>query len=310
MLKEKKSGDTISIPLGVIVGVVMSLLLVPISFYFVNKEDNRYVKSVSSPEVLGLEDYISTDEDISVTDSPQLGYFVVLGFNDVYKTIPDEDFSSLITDSKLDKEKFNEYLERKIIPYFETLFGEKELIKNDKGEFMARKVDIVPNYSTIFNKVNEAYVNGIKDIRIDIDSNDGPGTDGKYADRYMEVDNSQQKLYVWENGVVQKVIGLSGPVYGWQVYGVFPIVDKGREPIAPGGKYMPYWMAFHYSKKQDSWYGLHALIWMYKEDGSKWYEPESNIFTRQSAGCIRMVLADAKYLYENFEKGDFLLIHE
>lgn len=88
------------------------------------------------------------------------------------------------------------------------------------------------------------------------------------------------------------------------------MVDKGIEPIAPGGKYMPYWMAFYYSKKQDSWYGLHGLIWMKRDDGTRWIEPETNIGLRKSAGCIRMVVADAKYLYENFEKGDFILIHE
>ena len=117
-------------------------------------------------------------------------------------------------------------------------------------------------------------------------------------------------LFVWMNGEVVKTILLSGPKYGFQVYGVFPIVDKGIEPEAPGGKYMPYWMAFYYAKGQDSWYGLHSLIWWYGEDGNKVYETINNIGRRESAGCIRMLLDDAKYLYENFKIGDYILIHE
>lgn len=287
--------------------LVISLSLIHLSFYFINKEDRTYLKHIANSDVVGIESNIT---EISLEDSIEERYFVRMNFNEIYKTISHEDFSSLITDGSLDREKFDEYVNKKITPYFEAVFGDKELVKNSKGEFYTRKSDTVPNFSTLYDQINGAYSIGITDIRVDIDGGDGPGTDGLFAEEYMEVDNSQQKLYVWKDGVVEKVIGLSGPVYGFQVYGVFPIVDKGREPIAPGGKYMPYWMAFHYSRKQDSWYGLHGLIWMYKEDGGKWFEPESNIYTRQSAGCIRMLVADAKYLYENFEKGDLLLIHE
>ena len=317
MPNNKKTKDTISIPLGGIVGIVVSLLLVPLSFYLIGKQEKQYVKPAIGPDVMGLETNLPENipvedkiEEVVFEEDSGEQYFVRIGFNGVYRTIPHKDFLSLLRDSVLDKEKFQVYLSRRIVPYFETIFGDKETVKNSKGSFLTRKNDIVPNYSTLYDKINSSYISGITDIRVDIDGGHGPGTDGKYAEKYMEVDNSQQKLYVWKEGEVQRVIGLSGPVYGWQVYGVFPIVDKGREPIAPGGKYMPYWMAFYYSKKQDSWYGLHALIWMYKADGSKWFEPESNIYTRQSAGCIRMVLEDAKYLYENFQKGDILLIHE
>lgn len=319
MHSSKKSKETISISLGSILGIVVSIALVPFSIYLVHREEQRYVKPVVSPDVKGIE--IDTTEDSASPELPEVAeevtfvgnteeYFVRMNFNGIYRTISHEDFSTLITDGALDKEKFDNYLNKKIAPYFDAIFGEKVLVKNRNGQFYTRKGDVAPDFSTLYEKINNGYINGIKDIRIDIDGGDMPGTDGKYAEKYMEVDNSQQKLYVWKNGVVEKVIGLSGPVYGFQVYGVFPIVDKGREPIAPGGKYMPYWMAFYYSRKQDSWYGLHGLIWMYREDGSKWFEPESNIYTRQSAGCIRMVVSDAKYLYENFQKGDLLLIHE
>ena len=73
---------------------------------------------------------------------------------------------------------------------------------------------------------------------------------------------------------------------------------------------MPYWMGFYNSRWQNSWYGLHALIWWYDGEGNKVYESVGNIGLRKSAGCIRMLLEDAKYLYYIFERGDLVLIHE
>lgn len=309
MEEKKKSDDRISIPIFAIIGVVASILLIPFSLYIFNKDENDYLKQLKEAEVKGIQSEASSQvqgaEDIS-----EVKYFVSVEFNGVYRTISNTDFASLLTDSKLNKAKFDEYIDTKVISYFDGIYAGTTQVSNSNGEFETKVSDIIPDYSTLYEKVNELYSSGTTDIRVEVEGKDSPGTDGKYAEKYMEADNSQQKLYVWKDEKIEKVIGLSGPVAGWEVYGVFPIVDKGREPVTADGKYMPYWMAFYYSPKQSSWYGLHGLIWKYEEDGSKWYEPESNIYTRQSAGCIRMVLADAKYLYENFEKGDLLLIHE
>lgn len=224
--------------------------------------------------------------------------------------IYDEEVQPMIDKGALDKERFEKYLEEKIKPFFQEKYGQTVIVKSSKGEFVSKLADEEINFSNIYDKVNSSFISNFNNIWIDLDYKITAGTDGKYAQKYIEVDNSQQRLYVWKGGKIEKEILLSGPKYGWQVYGVFPIVDKGMEPIAPGGKYMPYWMAFYYSKKQNSWYGLHGLIWMKTEDGGRWIEPETNIGQRKSTGCIRMVVADAKYLYENFEKGDLVLIHE
>ncbi len=307
MHEKKKNEDLISIPFVAVIGIVASILLVPISFYLFNKGGNEYLKQINESEVKGIQSEAS-DQLENVEE--EVRYFVRIEFNGVYRTISSNDFTSLLTDSKINKSKFDEYVEKKVISYFEAVFGGKEMVKSSKGEFLTRTSDKIPEYSSLYEKINESFSSGVSDIRVEIDGKEGPGTDGKYADKYLEVDNSQQKLYVWKNGKVEKIIGLSGPVDGWEVYGVFPIVDKGREPVTSDGKYMPYWMAFYHSQKQNSWYGLHGLIWKYEKDGGKWFEPESNIYTRQSAGCIRMLVEDAKYLYENFQKGDILLIHE
>lgn len=196
-----------------------------------------------------------------------------------------------------------------VIPHFEKRFGGKTFARNRAGSFIYWKEDIIPDFTNIFEDVLKAFKSGIN-TSVYIEGKDLPGTDGKYAGRYIEIDNSKQKLYVWINGKVEKEILLSGPRAGYEVYGVFPIVDKGIAPIAPTGRYMPYWMAFYYSPKQNSWYGLHSLIWWYDENGKKVYEPTTNIGVRRSGGCIRMLLEDSKYIYDIFEKKDPILIHE
>ena len=321
MKKQERTLGEIVIPLNHLITVVFVwLIAVPISVFFFLSQTIKNPGRVLGTQSKEVESVFLEDKEnpISTSDLKDVGKVVVgdkvyslsICLKDLCRNLFNDDFRSLIIGEELDKYNFEKYIETNVRPYFESKYGQKVVVKNSKGEFLARVEDEVINYDSLFDKVNSAYLAGINNIKIDLDYKITAGTDGKYADKYIEIDNSQQRLYVWEEGKIIKEIALSGPVYGFQVYGVFPIVDKGREPIAPGGKYMPYWMAFYYSKKQDSWYGLHALIWGYNEDGTKWYEPARNIGTRQSAGCIRMMFDDAKWLYENFEKGDLILIHE
>ncbi len=213
----------------------------------------------------------------------------------------------LYEDGALSQKLINTVVLEKIYPYFEQASGGKGILTNSHGSYTYWKKDRVPDLTNIFSEIYSAFERNLTTVSIQM--KDLPGTNGSFAEKYIEVDNSKQKLYVWIGGKVVKEIPLSAAREGYQVYGVFPIVDKGVNPIAPTGRYMPYWMAFYYSKTQDSWWGLHGLVWWY-EDGRAIYEPESNIGVRRSGGCIRMLEKDAKYLYEIFEKGEYILIHE
>ncbi len=216
--------------------------------------------------------------------------------------------NSVMKDGTLNKSSVYQEVLDKVISHFEKGYGGKGLASNDKGSFTYWKEDVRPDLSTVFDDVYKSFKSGL-DTNVEIELKELPSTDGKYAARYIEIDNSRQKLYVWRDGNVEKEISLSGPKDGYEVYGVFPIVDKGLNPKAPSGDFMPYWMAFYYSGRQNSWYGLHGLIWWYDSNGNAVYESAENIGVRRSGGCIRMLEEDAKYLYENFEKGDLILIH-
>lgn len=251
--------------------------------------------SVPQQDVLGAE-YIPEDREFTISVC-HIENCVYLSSLDVTK------------DGEVDKGLVYQLVLEKVFPYFEDTYGGKGFASNRGGSFVYWKEDIRPDLSNVFDEVYKSFKSGL-DTNVEISLLDMPSTDGKYATKYIEIDNSRQKLFVWNNGVVEKEILLSGPKEGYEVYGVFPIVDKGLNPKAPTGDYMPYWMAFYYSPSQDSWYGLHGLIWWYDSNGRAVYEPESNIGIRKSGGCIRMVEEDAKYLYEAFQKGDLILLHE
>ena len=228
----------------------------------------------------------------------------------ICQDIPKEEVKNFFEEEKLKKEKVMVYFLEEVIPFFEDSFGKKIVVKNKKGSFNTWNIDKRPDLSMVYKQMLSELEKETPPEPIIVKMKDLPGTDGKYSERYIEIDNSKQKLYYWEKGKVEKIIKLSGPKYGFQVYGVFPIIDKGLAPIAPSGNYMPYWMAFYYSPRQDSWYGLHALIWHYDKNGKKIYESLDNIGKRKSAGCIRMLVEDSKYLYSKMDKGDKILIHE
>lgn len=227
-------------------------------------------------------------------------------------TIGKDSIKSFYNGSQLNRRELYMYLLENVVTYFEKLSGGKTKIENRSGSFYIWENDYIFDTSNIYTDVEDILLNRFEKNyiwKIEIDKKDIPGTTGTYADKYIEVDYSKQKLYVWLDHELVKTILLSGAKNDFEVYGVFPIVDKGIQPIAPGEKYMPYWMAFYYSPSQDSWYGLHALIWWYDDSGNKIFESVGNIGIRRSRGCIRMLLEDAKFLYDNFDKGDPILIH-
>ena len=273
------------------VDIQLTILLGLILFYGIS--NNR---GSSKDEVLGVQDDmgVATEYTVSVCHVEDCVY------------IPS---TSVTKDGEINEGLVYQEVLDKVISHFEEMYGGKGLASSSNGSFTYWKQDVRPDLSSVYKEVYSSFKSGV-DTNVEIELKDLPSTDGKYAEKYIEIDNSRQKLYVWRNGVVEKEILLSGPKDGSEVYGVFPIVDKGLDPKAPTGDYMPYWMAFYYSTQKASWYGLHGLIWWYDANGNIVHESENNIGVRRSGGCIRMLEADAKYLYDNFNKGDLILIHE
>jgi hypothetical protein len=71
-----------------------------------------------------------------------------------------------------------------VIPYFENKHGGKTFVKNRGGEFIYWRYDNVPDFSNIYDKVYEAFKSGVNS-RVEVVIKDLPGTDGRYADKYI-----------------------------------------------------------------------------------------------------------------------------
>ena len=141
-----------------------------------------------------------------------------------------------------------------------------------------------------------------------------PNTDGTVAQRYIEVDGSRQVMFVWESGKYKKY-RMSGAFPEYNPVGVFTILNKS--PLAwssTANKWMPYWMAFTYDKKQAAMLGIHALIYWYpgfqKTGETKIYEPESNIGKPRSTGCLRLTVSEAEKVYNWAKVGDVVVVHD
>ena len=295
--------------------LLLSFLLLFILFVGYEVFDNKeiFIKSSLNPvdESTVLSDTVYTSPEV-VEESIKYPSVNVCYKDNCYYILP-EIVESFYIDDQLNTNSLYMYLLENVVGYFEKLSGGKTLVKNNKGSFYVWEEDSLIDTRNIYQGVERLLIDrdaDVYELRYELYKKDLPGTDGRYSNRYIEVDNSKQKLYAWYDGEVIKTINLSAAQDGFEVYGVFPIIDKGIQPMAPSGHYMPYWMAFYYSPWQHSWYGLHGLVWWYDDSGNKVFENTDYIGVRRSKGCIRMLKDDAKYLYDRYEKGDPVLIHE
>lgn len=136
------------------------------------------------------------------------------------------------------------------------------------------------------------------------------GTDGKYKSKYIEIDDSQQMIYAWEDGEIWNSYRMSGAYTDYTVFGVFKIREKADNAWSPiAEKWMPYWMSFYYDTDQEAWYGIHELTWWTDETGERVYETSENIGKRKSAGCLRVDRGEAEELYDWSYVGMPVLIH-
>ncbi|MBN2101225.1 L,D-transpeptidase family protein [Candidatus Dojkabacteria bacterium] len=137
-----------------------------------------------------------------------------------------------------------------------------------------------------------------------------PGTDGSYAQKYIEIDHSQQHLYAWENGEVVMHYGVSGFYDNYAVFGVFGIKEKARNAWSDiAEKWMPYWMSYYYDPVQQAWFGIHELVWWDDENGVRHVESSENIGQKKSGGCIRLDRGPAEKVFNWAEMDMPVLIH-
>lgn len=125
-----------------------------------------------------------------------------------------------------------------------------------------------------------------------------------FADTYIEVNLSKQKLYAIKEGeliltadIVSGAPGTSTPVGIYRMRFMFKNYELKRPTL---NKTVKYWMVF-YGNSVETNIGLCSCDWISKFGGTEY-------LTNGSLGSIYMSDEDAKFIYENYPNDDFAVI--
>ncbi|MCR4329011.1 MAG: L,D-transpeptidase [Candidatus Roizmanbacteria bacterium] len=138
-----------------------------------------------------------------------------------------------------------------------------------------------------------------------------PNTDGRYAQKYIEIDISQQRMYIWESGSVIATHSVSTGLYYPTPPGKYAILNKA--PNAYSDIYhvwMPYWMAFYLDPKVNAYLGIHELPYWVDVTGTQIRRPSNFIGSPHTGGCVSLDVGEAQEVYNWAQVGTAVLVYE
>jgi len=176
----------------------------------------------------------------------------------------------------------------------DRVLNEEPLVQTLISEFVARMNGTVKAEIVITEYIDES-----------------PATKGDISDMYLEVDKSQQKLYLWENkkiaGTYVISTGLSGPTPN----GTHHIINHASNAWSPiANVWTPYWMAFAFNSDAHAWLGFHELPYWDGANGEKIRRSFDTLGKPATGGCIQMDIGDAKKVFDWAKDSMIVLIHD
>lgn len=139
----------------------------------------------------------------------------------------------------------------------------------------------------------------------------GPNSKGELAQRYIEVDISQQKLYFFDHGILFKTYNISSGLYYPTPRGHFTLMNKALDAYSDiYNVWMPFWMAFYYGPEVNAYFGIHELPYWYTGDGERKQRPREFLGSPHTGGCISLDIGSAQEVYELSYVGMDLYIYE
>lgn len=138
----------------------------------------------------------------------------------------------------------------------------------------------------------------------------GPNTNGTLADKYIEVDISQAKMYLFSGGKIYKSFRVStGSDYPTPT-GHFAIINKvglGYSNIYQD--WLPWWMGFAYSKELNAYFGIHEQPYRLTADGKIVQASPEAIGTPSTGGCVALAPGAAREVYAFADVGTPVYIY-
>lgn len=189
----------------------------------------------------------------------------------------------------IDKESLLTHISSKLTPKQKKFFNPSVTYQNTK------------------NALNLRFMGNETPVVLGVD--DGPTSHGEKADKYLEVDLSQQKMYFFINKTLYKEYKVSTGIDYPTPVGEFHILNK--EPKAFSKIYnvwMPYWMAFKYAGDVGAYLGLHEIAYDVDQKGKPFYKHGYYIGDMMTGGCVAMEPKDSREIYNLSDVGMLIRI--
>ncbi len=138
---------------------------------------------------------------------------------------------------------------------------------------------------------------GMDIAAVSTNPDEGATTDGSVADKYIEVDISQQKMYLFRDGTIYKTYTISTGLDYPTPIGKFTIlnkVDLGFSNIY--NVWLPWWMGFSYSDELHAYFGIHEQPYTLTTDGKPVIR-DNRLGTPTTGGCIALAPGAAQDVY-------------
>jgi hypothetical protein len=163
--------------------------------------------------------------------------------------------------------------------------------------FPIRDSIVTKNVQNDFLKAVQLRYAGMDIAAVSTMLDDGPNTDGSLAAKYIEVDISQQKMYLFKDGNVYKTYKVSTGLDEPTPVGRFTILNKvglGFSDIY--NVWLPWWMGFSYSDKLHAYFGIHEQPYTITTDGKPVIR-DNRLGTPSTGGCIALAPGAAQEVY-------------
>lgn len=168
---------------------------------------------------------------------------------------------------------------------------------HDSG-FPIRNNVVTQNVTDDFQKVLNLRFNGTAIGAVTTALDAGPNTNGTIAGKYIEVDISQAKMYLFKDGKILKSYKVStGSDYPTPT-GKFEILNKvglGYSNIYQD--WLPWWMGFAYSRELNAYFGIHEQPYTLTADGKIVSAGPAAIGTPNTGGCVALAPGAAREVY-------------
>jgi len=169
----------------------------------------------------------------------------------------------------------------------------------------------VPHLKQNLVSLIEARFNGLKSGYIYIRLVEKPNTDGLEADKYLEIDLSQQKMYCWQEGRNIGTHRISSGLYYPTPPGRYQILNKALNAYSSiYHVWMPYWMAFSLDPKVNAYLGIHELPYWVDWSGQEIRRPRDFIGAPHTGGCVSLDIGEAQEVYDWAKVGMPVLIFD